>query len=86
MGYNTPRASQKLNGGILLTALIEYLSVALEYLEQPVTRHFLAKLSICPAKPNLARQIYNTLSMKISLNLLKTVNVRTIFSPYHKHC
>ena len=46
---------------------------------------FPAKLSICPTKLNLARQIYNTLSMKIPLNLLKIVNVQSIFSPYHKH-
>ena len=31
-------------------------------------------------------QIYYTLLMDKSLSLLKIINVRTIFSPYHKHC
>ena len=35
---------------------------------------------------NLPRQICYTSSMKISLSLLKIINVWTIFSPYHKHC
>ena len=33
----------------------------------------------------MARQIHYTLSMEISLNLLKIINVRTNFGPYHKH-
>ena len=47
---------------------------------------FPAKITICPAKLNLTRQIYCTLSMKKSLRLLKIMYVWTIFSPYHKHC
>ena len=47
-------------------------------------RTFLAKISICPANSILARQIYYTLSMEISLSLFKIMNVRT-FGPYHKH-
>ena len=45
-----------------------------------------AKLSTCLAKSNLARQIYYTLSMEKSVSLLKIMNIRTIFSLYHKHC
>ena len=37
-------------------------------------------------KANLVRQIYYTLSMKISLCLLKIMNVQANFGPYHKHC
>ena len=33
----------------------------------------------------LPRQIYYTSSMGISLSLLKIINVRTIFGPYHMH-
>ena len=51
----------------------------------PAIRHFLAKISISPAKSNLARQIYYTLLMKILLSLLKIMNVWTIFGPYHIH-
>ena len=42
---------------------------------------FPAKMTICLAKANLARQIYYTLSMESLLTLKKI----TIFSPYHKH-
>ena len=38
-----------------------------------------------PAKSNLARQMYS-ISMEILLSLLKIMNVRTIFDPYHNHC
>ena len=38
------------------------------------------------AKSNLARQIYHTLSMEISLSLLKIMNARTNFGAYHKYC
>ena len=48
-------------------------------------RTFLAKISIYPANSILARQIYYTSSMEISLSLLKIMNVRTTFGPYHKH-
>ena len=41
-----------------------------------------AKLSICQAKSNIARQIFYTLSMEILWSLQKKMNVRTIFSPY----
>ena len=34
---------------------------------------------------SFARQIYYTWSMGISLSLLKIINIRTIFGPYHKH-
>ena len=46
----------------------------------------LCKSSICLAKSDFATQICYTLLMKISLSLQKKMNVRTIFSPYHKHC
>ena len=48
--------------------------------------HFQAKLSICLVKSNSARQIFYTLSMEILWSLQMKMNVRKIFSPYHKHC
>ena len=42
---------------------------------------------ICLAKSNLARQICYSLSMEVSLSLLKIMNVQTnSYGPYHKHC
>ena len=48
-------------------------------------RTFSSQKSICAAKVNLARQIYYTLSMEISLSLLKIINAQTNFGPYHKY-
>ena len=46
--------------------------------------YFPAKLIVCPAKSNLARQIFYTLSIKILWSLQKKMNVQTILNPYHK--
>ena len=48
-----------------------------------VIRHFPGQIKQMSGQ---IRQIYYTLSMEISLSLLKIMNIRTNFGAYHKHC
>ena len=67
-----------------LFQLISSFWVHRAYDNGPVTRHFPAKLSICLAKSNLAKQVFYTLLMEMLWSLQKKMNADN-FSPYHKH-